>query len=126
MAERDLLERAIRDVEDPNAFKEACAVFGNAGALARLEMFRADLAAQLREIERDRTDTEALREMAHQTAGRAGLLGFPALAEASARLDEALRTNTRVPLSLGLWTRQARRAAGGGPDAHEDDTPKGA
>ncbi|WP_104017269.1 Hpt domain-containing protein [Roseovarius nitratireducens] len=123
MAERDLVEQAAEGIEDPDAFQEACAVFGDAGALARLHMFRADLETHLRWIGRDQADFETLRKIAHQTAGRAGVLGFPTLAEASARLDEAIRANTRVTLALERWTKQARFAAEGGADAHKDDTP---
>ncbi|WP_438362997.1 Hpt domain-containing protein [Nioella halotolerans] len=123
MAERDLIEEATEGVEDPDTFREACAVFGDAGALSRLRACRADLVTQLRLIGRNRTDVEALRKIAHQTAGRAGFLGFPALAEASAQLEEAIRTNASLTGPLQRWTQQARLAASGRPDACRDDTP---
>jgi HPt (histidine-containing phosphotransfer) domain-containing protein len=126
MTDRDLIAQAAKGIEDPEAFKEACAVFGDAGGLARLRMFRVALGTHLREIGRDHTDVDALREIAHQTAGRAGLLGFPTLAEASASLEEAIRANTRVPRALDRWTRQARLAVEGDADAHKDDTQRGA
>ncbi|WP_372615373.1 Hpt domain-containing protein [Aquicoccus sp.] len=116
MAERDLVEQAAEGVEDPAAFREACAVFGDAGALAHLQTFRADLRTSLSRIGRGAMDTPSLREMAHRTAGRAGLLGFPALADASAHLEEAIRTNAGVRIALDRWTRQAQVAAQGGAD----------
>lgn len=125
MTERDPVEEAAEGVEDPDMFREACAVFGDAGALARLRMYRAELVTHLRLIWRDRTDVDALRRIAHQTAGRAGLLGFPTLAEASARLEEAIRTNAPVDVPLERWTRQARLAVSGRADARQHDTPPG-
>ncbi len=98
------------DVLDPVAYGEACAVFGEADALARLREFCAELARHLTWIERDRPDHAALRDMAHRTAGRAGMLGFPALMEVSVTLDQAARRNDGVAVALDRWTEQARRA----------------
>lgn len=125
MSERDLIEQVARSIEDPEAFKEACAVFGDAGALARLDMFRLDLGTHLRGVVCDQKDFEALREVAHQTAGRAGVLGFPTLAEASAHLEEAIRANSHVTLALDHWTKQARFAVAGGADTTGGGTPQG-
>lgn len=125
MAEHNLVAQIIKGIEDPDAFKEVCAVFGDAGALARLETFRADLGTHLRGIECEQRDLEALREFVHQTAGRAGFLGFPALAEASARLEEAICANARVTLALEDWSKQARLAVAGGAQTNEGGTPQG-
>ncbi|WP_296762302.1 Hpt domain-containing protein [Sediminimonas sp.] len=111
MVDRERAEQAARGTQDPEAFREACAVFGDAGALARLDVFRADLETHLSWIEQGRPDHEQLREMAHRTAGWAGLFGFPALAEASAHLDEAVRGNPGIEAALARWTEQARLAS---------------
>lgn len=98
-------------VEDADAFGEACAVFGDAAALAHLQAFRAELAEQISRLDAAPPDPAALREVAHRTVGRAGTLGFPTLAEASARLDEALLQDAGVATALERWTQAARRAA---------------
>ncbi|MGI3212460.1 Hpt domain-containing protein [Roseovarius tibetensis] len=101
----------MTDVQDADRYKEACAVFGDEGAQARVRMLRSDLSKQLTRIAQGRFDHAALREMAHRTAGRAGTLGFADLADASARLDDAARHNDGVAAALEHWTQQARRAA---------------
>lgn len=122
MSERALNRKATKGIEDLDAFAEACAVFGEANALARLQAFRADISAQLDRVRDDVMDKESLREMAHQTAGRAGLLGFPTLAEASARLDEAIRANTALRPTLDLWTTHARLATQDAADPKKNDS----
>lgn len=117
MAEHDRIDAAGLGVEDLDAFAEARAVFGDEDALSRLAQFRADLAAHLDLIGRDAADAKSLREVAHKTAGRAGLLGFPGLAEASGLLDEAISAGTGVPDALHQWTERAQRAVGGEPMA---------
>lgn len=103
-------------------FEEACAVFGEAGARTRLRDFREGLARQLSWIGQDQPDHKALRDIAHRTAGQAGVLGLPALAEASARLDEAARHDSGVAYALDHWQKQARLAS----EIPLDDTETGA
>lgn len=109
--DRKEVEAAARGVQDAEAFREACAVFGEADALARLHVFRTELATQLDRIEKGPSEPEQLREVAHRTAGRAGLFGFAALADASAQLEEALWHGTDPSAALLRWTEEARRAA---------------
>lgn len=116
MLERDLSRPEVENVQDRDAWNEACAVFGTEGARNRLCMFRSDLAGQLARIGTERPDHAALRELAHQTAGRAGLFGFPALAEASADLEEAVRQGHGIAAALERWTRQAGRVAESPPE----------
>lgn len=123
MARREQVDPASMGIENEDAFSEACAVFGNADALARLRLFRAELSTHLDRVEAE-TDLGSLREVAHQTAGRAGLLGFPSLAQASARLDEAIRAQAGVSDALDQWTMQARLAVQSGAQSHQDDTRK--
>lgn len=115
MAKQDQDGPSAPDVQDPAAFADARAAFGYEGALERLRMFRRDLDRHLSSIGEATPDHETLREMAHRTAGRAGFLGFPALADASLALDEATRLNRGVAAALDLWTEQARLAAEGPP-----------
>ncbi|MGM0661431.1 MAG: Hpt domain-containing protein [Pseudomonadota bacterium] len=85
-------------------------MFGEEGALAWLLVFRKDLAEHLARIEHGFCETKALQDIAHRTAGRAGLLGFRALADASACLDAALRHNGVVAAARDRWISQARLA----------------
>lgn len=111
MVERDLIEQSEKSAQDLDVFAEACAVFGEQAALTHLQAFCRYLEKTLSWIESARPDHEALREMAHRTAGRAGVLGFPSLGDASASLDEAARHHTGVAAALDRWTKQARLAA---------------
>lgn len=99
------------DVQDQDAFQEACAVFGESDALARLLDFRRDLVTHLSRIAQGPLDNETLRDIAHRTAGRAGVLGFPALTEACASLEDAARRDTGVASAVALWKEQAFLAA---------------
>lgn len=112
---RDSIEQSEKSVRDLDAFAEACAVFGEQAALAHLRAFCRNLEKTLSWIESARPDHEALREMAHLTAGRAGVLGLPLLADASASLDEAAGRHTGVAAALDRWTTQARLAAEAAP-----------
>lgn len=116
MADRERAEEVARSVPDPDAFREACDVFGEADALARLQLFCTDLETQLARFEQGLPDREQLREIAHRTAGRAGLFGFPALVEASVCLDDAIRGDTGMMAALARWIEQARRATTLGTD----------
>ena len=111
MAERDQAGRQAMGVQDLDAFREACSVFGDEGALAHLRRFRQDLAEHLRWIGQGQPDQVALAKMAHKTAGRSGVLGFPALADACAGLEEAVRARRGVAAALDHWKQQARLAA---------------
>ncbi|SEP18672.1 Hpt domain-containing protein [Salinihabitans flavidus] len=113
----------MKGVQDPDAFREACAVFGDEGALARLRTFRGDLAAHLSWIGQGQPDHADLRDVAHRTAGRAGFLGFSALAEASAQLDEATRRNRGIAAALDRWAEQARIVAEIPPEEMDRDAP---
>lgn len=110
MVEHDPVARTAMGVQDAEAFREACAIFGTEEALARLRVFCEGLEEHLSGIEQGHIVREDLREFAHQTAGRAGVLGFPALVDASARLEEAIRGDTDVETPLACWTEQARFA----------------
>lgn len=95
-------------------------MFGEDGARAWLQLFHRDLAKHLAEIAHGRPTRAAIQDIAHRTAGRAGFLGFRALAEASATLDTALRRDSDVAPALDRWILQARRASEippGAPDA---------
>lgn len=111
MTNGDTTEQRDEGVQDMDTFKEACAVFGDEDALARLGMFRDELEAHLAWVAKPPPDQDALRDVAHRTAGRAGVLGFPALADASARLDDAARAGTAVAAALDHWIEQAQLAA---------------
>lgn len=111
MQDRKRAEDAARSIPDPEAFRDACAVFGEADALARLHMFRTELATQLAGIQQGQPEPEPLRQIAHRTAGRAGLFGFSGLAEASAQLEDAIRNGTDTTTALALWTELAQHAA---------------
>ncbi len=111
MTNGDTTEQHGEGVQDMDTFKEACAVFGHEDALARLRMFRDELEAHLAWVAKAPPDHDALRDVAHRTAGRAGVLGFPALAEASALLDDAVREGTAVEAVLHHWMEQAQLAA---------------
>ncbi|MEI4233543.1 Hpt domain-containing protein [Roseovarius sp. D22-M7] len=107
-------------IQDPAVYREACKVFGEDGARAWLQLFRRDLAEHLAEIAQGRPTRATIQDIAHRTAGRAGFLGFRALAEASATLDGALRRGAGVAPALDRWIVQARRASEippGAPDA---------
>lgn len=97
-------------IQDQQVYEEARAVFGDEGALAWLLVFRTDLAEHLAQIEQGSCDTRSLQDIAHRSAGRAGLLGFRALADASASLDEALRRNDLIAAERDHWISQARLA----------------
>lgn len=118
MADRDQEEPPGDGVQDAEVFREACSVFGEAGARARLRMFQGELAQQLSGIEQGGVDAAELGKMAHRTVGRAGFLGFRGLVEASVGLDEAVRCNGNVAPALARWTQEARRAVAvpSGPD----------
>lgn len=103
-------------VQDPQVYEEACAVLGQEGARAWLDVFRKDLADHLTRVEEDRCDPGSLQDIAHRTAGRAGLLGFRALADASASLDDAMRRNKGIAAALDHWVPQARLALDIPPD----------
>jgi HPt (histidine-containing phosphotransfer) domain-containing protein len=113
MMDRDPARQRAEGVQDMDTFKEACAVFGEENALARLGMFRDELEAHLSWVATGPADHQSLRDMAHRTAGRAGVLGFAALADASAQLDEAARDDTGLAATLDHWMEQAKRAARG-------------
>lgn len=107
------------------AYDELRAVFGEDGARTRLLSFRKELNAYLAWTGKGSPDQAALRDMAHRIAGHAGFLGFPVLADASARLDEATSLNQGVAEALDHWTEQARRVAEAQPeevDAAPSDT----
>jgi HPt (histidine-containing phosphotransfer) domain-containing protein len=103
--------RDVSALQDRAVYREACAVFGEDGARAWLELFRRDLAEHLAEIAHGRPTRAAIQDIAHRTAGRAGFLGFSALAEASATLETALRRECGVAAALDRWMEQARLAA---------------
>ena len=111
MYEQDPAYRGANRVRDLDAFADASDVFGSDAALVHLRGFGAELEQYLSGIGRGTPDLEALRDMAHRTAGRAGVLGFPSLANASANLDEATGLNAGVTTALDHWTRAARQAA---------------
>jgi len=111
MLERDQSRQPDEAVQDADAWREACAVFGDEAARSRLCTFRKDLEGHLAWIGKGRPDDTALREIAHQTAGRAGLFGFPALVEASVALDEATRRSHGVAAALDRWTHEVGRVA---------------
>lgn len=111
--ERDQATQHADAVQDMTVYAEARAVFGEAGAQARLRTFREELESHLLDIRQGLTDPVALRDMAHKTAGRAGLFGFAALVEASASLDEAARHDSGVAIALDHWIAQVRFAVGG-------------
>ncbi len=110
--ETDCKTHAKQAVQDHEAWEEACAVFGHEDAVARLRAFREDLAQHLDWTKQGTPDSAALREMAHRTAGRAGFLGFAALAQASAALDEAVHRQVGIDASLIRWRLEAKRAVG--------------
>jgi len=85
-------------------------VFGEEGTLAWLRVFRKGLADHLARVEQDRYDPRSLQDIAHRTAGRAGFLGFRALADAFASIDEALRRDHGIAEALDHWIPQARLA----------------
>lgn len=97
-------------MQDPEAFRDACDVFGEETALYHLRQFCEDLAIHLTGMERHRLDDADICEIAHRTAGRAGFLGFPALVEASVSLEEAIRRNSGVGPALDHWAEQAHLA----------------
>jgi HPt (histidine-containing phosphotransfer) domain-containing protein len=111
MLERDQSRQPDEAVQDADAWREACAVFGDEAARSRLCAFRKELAGHLARIGQGRLDDAALREIAHRTAGRAGFLGFKALTEASVALDEAARRRQGVAAALERWAHQAGRVA---------------
>ncbi|MEI4260281.1 Hpt domain-containing protein [Roseovarius sp. D0-M9] len=109
--ERNSAHRDANRIRDLDAFADASDVFGPEAAMAHLRLFGTELEQHLSWIERGTPDLQALQDMAHRTAGRAGVLGFPSLANASANLDEASGLNAGVTAALDHWTWQARRAA---------------
>lgn len=111
MVEHDPGKEEINCIRDPVAFADACAVFGEEGAVERLAVFLDDLERHLCWIGQGAPDNDTLRDMAHRTAGRAGVFGFPALVEASVALDEATNRKNSVAAALELWIKQARLAA---------------
>ncbi|WP_176224294.1 Hpt domain-containing protein [Maritimibacter sp. HL-12] len=114
--ERDQRPQPVGEFQDPDAWMEACEVFGEDGALSRLRIFCKELADHLDRIENARPGNAALRDMAHRAAGRAGMFGFLALASASADLDEAARHDRGVALALERWMQQAQRVAKAVPE----------
>lgn len=121
MVERDPVCQAIQSVPDGEAFKEACALFGKQVALEHLRQFRAEFVDHLHRIDQLRSDPDALRRLAHQTVGRAGILGFPELAAASMDLEDAIRRGAGVATALDQWTAQARSVVA--MSLHETDPP---
>lgn len=107
---RVIAARDVTGIQDRAVYREACAVFGEEGARAWLQVFREDLAGHLAEIAHGRPTRAVVRDIAHRTAGRAGLFGFRALGDASARLEESLRLDDGVAAARDHWTRQARLA----------------
>ena len=110
MADRDQDGPRGDGVQNADVFREACSLFGEAGARARLRAFQDELAQQLSWIAQGGVEAAALGEMAHRTVGRAGFLGFHRLVEASVDLDEAVRRNGDIAPALACWTREARSA----------------
>jgi len=113
----------VTGIQDKDVYAEACAVLGDEGALAWLRVFRKDLADHLDRLGQGKLDTTAIRDMAHRTAGRAGLFGFRALSEASASLEDALRRDDGIAVALDHWTRQARLAVEASSDCRDAATP---
>lgn len=111
MVGRGPMDEVSTGVQDKEAFKEACDLFGHEGALMRLRKFGAELDECVRRIEQSLPDRDALREMAHQTVFRAGILGFSNLADASMDLEDAIRQKSGEATAIEQWTRQARLAA---------------
>ena len=97
-------------MQDYETYTELRMVFGEDGARDRLLSFRKELLGHLDLTGTTTLDLAVLRDMAHGIAGRAGFLGFPALADASGKLEEASRLNTDVADALEHWTEQARIA----------------
>lgn len=97
-------------MQDPDAFRDACDVFGEETALRHLRLFCEDLEGRLTRMKHDRPDDADLRNIAHRTAGRAGFLGFSSLVEASVALEEATIRNAGVDPALGRWAEQAHLA----------------
>jgi HPt (histidine-containing phosphotransfer) domain-containing protein len=105
------MDEASTSVQDKEAFKEACDLFGHEGALMHLRQFADELDECVQRIEQSLPDHDALREMAHQTVFRAGILGFSDLADASMDLEDAIRQKSGEATAIEQWTRQARLAA---------------
>ena len=91
-------DRANAAPGDPDAWREFCDVMGREDALRRLRTFRATLAAQEAAGIGDETG-----QLAHRLVGQAGLLGFPALAEAAAALDGCLKAGRDPGDALARW-----------------------
>jgi hypothetical protein len=88
---------------DPDAWREAREIFGQAEASSRLRIFLDDLARDRKILETTPPDRCVAREIGHRTAARAGILGFPALARASADLDQAARVGAGIDATRAAW-----------------------
>jgi len=120
---RDPGGRNVSGIQDRAVYQEVCAVFGEDGARAWMRVFRKDLAGHLAEIAHGQPTRAVIRDIAHRTAGRAGLFGFRALWDASARLEDALRRDDGVAAALDHWTRQAHLAVAASSTAGDAATP---
>jgi len=123
MAGRGPTNEVSKGVQDREAFKEACDLFGHEGALMRLRTFCAELGECVQRIEQSRPDHDTLREMAHKTVFRAGMLGFSDLAEASMDLEDAIRRKSGEANAIEQWTRHARLAAAVSQDGIDPPAP---
>jgi hypothetical protein len=95
---------------DPDAWREAREIFGQAEASSRLRIFLDDLARDRKILETTPPDRCVAREIGHRTAARAGILGFPALARASMpRARPGSPRPTSWPTSRRRTTRGRRR-----------------
>jgi len=117
MVERDTGAEGNETVRDGAAYEEACAVFGAAGAAAHVQALRSRLVKHLLRLGEGPVDAPTLSHMAHRIAGQAWSLGLPALAEASARLEEAATHRRDVAPAREHWKAQARLAIQSAPDA---------
>jgi len=120
---RDPGARDVSGIQDRAVFQEACTVFGEDGARAWMQVFRKDLTWHLAEIGHGPPTHAMIRDIAHRTAGRAGLFGFRALSDASAHLEDALRRDDGVAAALDHWTQQARLAVAASSDTTDRPPP---
>ncbi len=84
------------NVFDEEIFEELCDLLGKETAYEALWQLSADLHEIFSENTSHKLDLRKVSEKAHYLIGRAGILGFTSLSDASSKLQEACKSKSQV------------------------------